>query len=261
MDMQTRINRYWSKRAQEFSQCRLIDLASPQKARWLKLIKDNLPERDHAIRTLDVGTGAGFYAFLLSELGCKVKAIDYSEDMIDQAKENAKLLGYPPIEFLKMDAQDMAFENGSFDFIISRNVTWTLPNPEKAYGEWCRVLSPGGVIMNFDANYGHMFKVADETGATEKQNQKWEASDYKSIGTRPDMIRERNDIAKQLKICNAVRPQWDVDVLIRNGVSSVCVNVGIMERIFPGSAMSHNSSNNQDTEFPDMHMFLVKAVK
>ena len=37
--------------------------------------------------------------------------------------------------------------------IVTRNLTWNLPHPEKAYGEWCRVLKPGGLLLNFDANW------------------------------------------------------------------------------------------------------------
>ena len=38
--------------------------------------------------------------------------------------------------------------------IVSRNLTWTLPDAEHAYQEWFRVLKPGGVMINLDANYG-----------------------------------------------------------------------------------------------------------
>ena len=38
--------------------------------------------------------------------------------------------------------------------MISRNLTWTLPHVRHAYGEWVRVLKKGGVLLNFDANYG-----------------------------------------------------------------------------------------------------------
>lgn len=262
MDMQTRIDRYWSKRAQEFSQCRLIDLAGPQRSRWSELIRENLPAKGGRLRALDVGTGAGFYAFLLAELNCDVTAIDYSQDMIHEAKGNAELLGFPPVAFLQMDAQNLEFEDEAFDFIISRNVTWTLPDPEKAYAQWCRVLTPGGVIMNFDANYGHMFKVSDETGETERQCASWEKSDRKSIGTRPDMIRERNDIAKQLYICNYSRPQWDIDVLLKNGMTCVSVDMGISDRILPEAfAMRRSTEKAMDNAAPDPRMFLVKAMK
>ena len=53
-----------------------------------------------------------------------------------------------------MDAENPEFPEGTFDVIISRNLTWTLPHVSHAYGEWLRVLKKGGVLLNFDANYG-----------------------------------------------------------------------------------------------------------
>ena len=42
--------------------------------------------------------------------------------------------------FLVMDAEKLEFEDASFDMVISRNLTWTLPHAEEAYQEWKRVL-------------------------------------------------------------------------------------------------------------------------
>ena len=47
--------------------------------------------------------------------------------------------------------------DNTFDMIVSRNVTWNLEHPDRAYYEWMRVLKPGGVLLNFDANWYHHF--------------------------------------------------------------------------------------------------------
>lgn len=268
MSMQERINNYWSKRAEEFSQFRLLDLAGPQRHVWSQLIKENLPKRDGKIKALDTGTGAGFYAFILADLGCETVGIDYSQDMIDQANANAAMLKYPPIEFRQMDAQSMDYRDETFDFIISRNVTWTVPEPEKVYEEWFRLLTPGGVIINIDANYGYVFKKADESGWTEKQNENWGKDGLNWIGTRPDMVRERNDIAKQLSIAAEVRPQWDLNLMLNLGFSEVGVTTNIMGKLFPeiGREMEKAKSKeenpfNEDPNGPDTRIFLLKGVK
>ena len=54
-----------------------------------------------------------------------------------------------------MDAENLYFADNTFDVVISRNLTWTLPNPQKAYSEWYRVLKPQGILLNFDADYGN----------------------------------------------------------------------------------------------------------
>lgn len=265
MEMQERINAYWSKRAEEFSQLRLLDLAGPQHRVWRNIMTQNLPKREGKIRALDTGTGAGFYAFILAELGCETTGIDYSQEMIDQARATAVRLHCPPIAFLRMDAQNMSFEDESFDFIISRNVTWTVPDPAKVYSEWFRLLTPGGVLMNIDANYGYIFKKADESGWTEKHNAKWEQSANKRLGTRPDMVNERNDFAKKLSITSERRPQWDLDLMLRLGFREVTARANYMEVMFPDvpqiDPLGGEKPFELDDDAPDIRIFMVKGMK
>ncbi len=118
--------------------------------------------------------------------------------------------------------------------------------------------------MNFDANYGHEFKVADETHETEKQIEKFKESEHQSIGTSPEMIRERNDIARQLYICNYARPQWDVDILIRNGISMITIDTDISKKTFPGFDKFFGikkETGKLDKDTPIKQMFMVKAIK
>lgn len=259
-----RINTYWSKRAGEFSEVRLQMLAGPTRLTWEAFLKENFPKKEGKIRALDTGTGAGFYAFMLAELGCEVTAIDYSDAMIEEAKKNAELLHYPPITFLQMDAQNMTFPDESFDFIFSNNVTWTVPAPEKVYAEWYRLLAPGGVVVNLDANYGYVFKVADESGWTEKMNKKYVEEGQTGIGQRPDMVRERNDITRELSITKEFRPQWDLDRMYRLGFSSVYAEANINARLFPqmfGGAKAPGGFPKSDENAPDTRVFMVKGVK
>ena len=169
MEMQERIDQYWSRRAEEFGDARYADMQGRKKKNWAKLISEHIPRKDGGpLRVLDLGTGAGFFAFILRELGCLVTAVDYSGEMIKNAEKNAEKLGFSDIRFLQMDAQKLEFEDGSFDFIFTRNVTWTLPDPARAYAEMVRVLAPGGRLMNADANYSAGFRIMDEKGWTEK---------------------------------------------------------------------------------------------
>ncbi|WP_180994555.1 class I SAM-dependent methyltransferase [Clostridium sp. chh4-2] len=261
MEIKERIEKYWSRRAEEFSQARLADLNSSQKDMWLNVITSYLPEKD-IIKALDLGTGAGFYAFLLKDLGCEVTGIDYSPAMIEEAEKNSSLLGYgDDIHFLQMDAQKLEFADESFDFIISRNVTWTLPDPRKAYEEMCRVLTPGGRILNFDANYGQAFAAADEAGLTEEQR-KWSSGGYEYTPQSMDMIRERNDIAKSLSICSCIRPQWDVDVLLKNGMQKIWLDVNFGNKIYGDKKVYGNSFEPEKKKtLPTAPIFMVGAQK
>ena len=230
MEMIERINDYWSKRADEFGDARYTDMQGKKRKLWTDLIKKNLPEKN-TVCALDLGTGAGFFSFLLSDLGCSVTAIDYSEEMLKNARQNAEKLGYPNIVYRQMDAQALEFEDESFDFIFTRNVTWTLPDPEKAYAEMVRVLKSGGRIMNADANYAASFKVMDEKGLTEKVADNGE-SPYANPARSLEMLRERNDIARSLYIAEEFRPAWDVRVLMKYGMARFKIEADVNHNVF-----------------------------
>ena len=232
MDMMERINAYWSRRAEEFSDNRRKDLQGGLRQVWTEILKAYLPEKEN-IRALDLGTGAGFFAFQLADLGCDVIGIDYSEAMISHAIQNGRDLRYDGVRFCRMDAQELKFEDESFDFIFTRNVTWTLPDPEKAYAEMSRVLAPGGRLLNGDANYGAGFRKADADGLTEKLHREITDSKYEHPAKGLTMIRERNAIADQLYVSDQRRPQWDVDVLLRHGISRISIDMKIAERVYP----------------------------
>ena len=61
-----------------------------------------------------VGTGADLELINYSDLD--ITAIDYSPDMLGKARKKFK---NSTITFLEMDAQNMQFDNESFDYVIA----------------------------------------------------------------------------------------------------------------------------------------------
>ena len=120
--------------------------------RWIREITEILPGHKK-LKILDVGCGTGYFSILLSKLGHQVTGIDLTPDMIEKGKLLAEE-EHASCELVVMDAEQLQFADDSFDVVISRNLTWTLPHPEKAYKEWLRVLKKGGILLNFDADYG-----------------------------------------------------------------------------------------------------------
>lgn len=230
MEMQERINNYWSKRADEFGDARYMDMQGRKRENWTNLIRQHLPVKK-PIRALDLGTGAGFFAFILHDLGCQVTGIDYSEKMLQNAYKNCERLGYSGIRFHQMDAQDLQFDDESFDFIFTRNVTWTLPDPAKAYREMYRVLAAGGKLMNADANYSAGFKKMDSAGLKVKAAVE-PAVHYQHPAASPEMIRERNDIAQSLYIADEKRPAWDINILSDCGFSRFWIDMDVNRNVF-----------------------------
>lgn len=102
---------------------------------------------------LDLGSGAGFDTFLaakkVGENG-KVIGVDFSEEMIKKAKQNAKEYDYKNTEFRLGDIEKLPVEDNSVDVIISNCVINLAPNKEKVFEESYRVLKKGGKMFVSD---------------------------------------------------------------------------------------------------------------
>ena len=158
MELLDKIEEYWTGRAEGYSQVNQGELATEQREKWKKNLMSHLKgKKPEETKVLDIGTGPGFFAIILAEAGYQVTAVDYTEEMLKEAKQNAgKLAG--KIHWQQMDAQNLTFESETFDVVVSRNLTWNLEKPEKAYGEWDQSSEKGGILLNYDANwYHHLF--------------------------------------------------------------------------------------------------------
>ena len=93
-------------------------------------------------------------ALILVQLGLDglPSGIPYRVPVLDIEVFAVGVCGYGIVP-VSGDAEKLDFADESFDVVISRNLTWTLPHPIDAYQEWMRVLKKGGVLINFDAEY------------------------------------------------------------------------------------------------------------
>lgn len=234
-----RIANYWTKRSEDFTTLRHKELDSYMADRWKDEILPKIP-KGADLKVLDVGTGSGFFAFLLEKCGYQVTGIDLTAAMVEEARNWAREIG-SRAEFFVMDAEELLFKDEVFDIIVTRNLTWTLPNPQRAYREWMRVLKPEGVLLNFDGNYG-------AEGLQEKVELP-ENHAHKSIES--SMIIENELIKSQLEISRHVRPAWDVEILQKTGFERLEIDFGVSRRVY----------RQIDEFFNPTPLFCIKAVK
>ncbi len=212
--IEDRVKHYWTLRARDFGSVRRNELENQMSWRWLEEIQNFLPD-GKKLDILDVGTGTGFFAVLLAEEGHRVQGVDLTPAMLEEAKQLADERQLD-IVFCQMDAQNLEYEDKSFDVVLSRNLSWTLPDPEQAYKEWHRVLRPGGILLNFDANYGDYVRSESLQNASVSSD-----SPYGHVGMTEELAQENVGITLAMEISREVRPAWDLDVLTRIGFQDV----------------------------------------
>lgn len=98
-------------------------------------------------KILFVGVGTGADLELISHEKLNITAIDFSNEMLDKAKNKFK---DSSIQFFKMDAQNMSFKDNQFDVVVGSLVLSVVPDADKCLKEMIRVLKPNGKIIIFD---------------------------------------------------------------------------------------------------------------
>jgi arsenite methyltransferase len=96
---------------------------------------------------IDLGSGAGNDCFIArSEAGenGKIIGIDFTEAMINKARQNAENLGFNNVEFRQGDIEHMPVTSNTADVVVSNCVLNLVPNKDNVFKEIFRVLKPGG---------------------------------------------------------------------------------------------------------------------
>ncbi|PAE44047.1 class I SAM-dependent methyltransferase [Bacillus sp. 7884-1] len=99
-------------------------------------------------KVLELGSGTGINFPLYHNVD-KVIAIEPSQPMIDRSliKKKAAVV---PIEIVKASAENLPFEDCTFDTVVATLVFCTIPNVEKAINELKRVCKPNGKVLLFE---------------------------------------------------------------------------------------------------------------
>lgn len=95
---------------------------------------------------LDVGCGTGVTTITARRTGAKVTGLDLTPQLLARAQEHATIAGIDDITWKEGDAENLPFQDGEFDVVISQWGHMFAPQPEVAIGQMLRVLKPGGTI-------------------------------------------------------------------------------------------------------------------
>lgn len=113
-------------------------------------------------KVLDVACGSGNLAVVAARLGADVTGLDLADNLVEAAKKRAEKLGLD-IKFEQGDAENLPYDDDSFEIVMSMYGVMFAPRPEMIASELVRVCKPGGRIAM--ANWtpesfaGQMFKL------------------------------------------------------------------------------------------------------
>jgi len=98
-------------------------------------------------RVLEVGVGTGL-SLPMYPAGVRITGIDVSREMLDKARARVERRGLTNVEaLLEMNAETMAFPDGSFDRVVAMYVVSVVDRPARVLHELQRVCKPGGEIF------------------------------------------------------------------------------------------------------------------
>lgn len=222
MNLQEKITNGWEISAKGYSNIVQDDFHSPGREIWTDEILSRAPQKG-PMEILDVGTGPGVFATILSLAGHHLTGIDISPKMLEQAKANSARYGVSPT-YLLMNSQELTFAENSFDMIVSRDVVWIMEHPEEVYASWLRILKPGGRIVVFDSGHNK----DDFLTKFDHNNEAYREEYRQKFGREPAVSFEQGQYEaargwkRELKLTYESRPEWDVAALERLGYKNVC---------------------------------------
>jgi len=96
-------------------------------------------------RVLDVACGTGVVAITAGRAGARASGLDLTPQLLERARENAQLATVE-IDWREGDAEELPFDDSSFDVVVSQFGHMFAPRPDVVLNEMLRVLKPGGTI-------------------------------------------------------------------------------------------------------------------
>ena len=97
--------------------------------------------------SLEIGAGTGYFSLNLLQLGAieRATATDIAPGMLDSLSASARRIGVE-VATARAEAEELPFEDESFDLVCGHAILHHIPKLERAFGEFFRVLRPGGTV-------------------------------------------------------------------------------------------------------------------
>ena len=99
-------------------------------------------------KILEIGVGAGVDFSNWVDAGAVATGVDLTDAGLEHTRNQLRLVNAPPdqYELMRGDAENLPFDDESFELVYSWGVLHHTPDTPRAFAEAFRVLRPGGVI-------------------------------------------------------------------------------------------------------------------
>ena len=210
----------------------------------LKLLADwKIPA---GARLLDVACGAGQIAIPAARAGVQATGLDIAPNWIEQARARATAEGLA-VQFDEGDAEQLPYEDASFDVTVSLVGAMFAPRPKRVAAELVRVTRPNGriIMVNWTPTsfVGQMFKaiarhVPPPAGVPSAM-----------LWGVEDTVRERlRDGIRALELIRRTYPQFDYPFGVPEAVEFYRQNYGPVHRAFATLDAEGQKSLRRDLE-------------
>jgi phosphatidylethanolamine/phosphatidyl-N-methylethanolamine N-methyltransferase len=111
--------------------------------RIVRVIRSLGIEPGARVLELGVGTGLSLEAY---PQHCQVTGIDLAPEMLERAQDRVNRNGWRHVTLQQGDAQNLAFADDAFDYVMAFHVVSVVPDPQRMMAEAQRVCRPGGLL-------------------------------------------------------------------------------------------------------------------
>jgi ubiquinone/menaquinone biosynthesis C-methylase UbiE len=184
---------------------------------------------------LEIGSGTGYFSLNLVQLGVieRLTATDISPGMLKRLAATATALGLDGVTTVSTEAEELPFEDESFDLVLGHAVLHHIPDLDRAFAEFRRVLRPGGMI----AFAGEPSRYGDRLAALPKRTGMLVAPAWRRLtGARRRAVAE----AEQ-SVGHALESEVDVHAFAPADLRSLLARTGFEQRRVGGEELLANA--------------------
>jgi len=185
-------------------------------------------------QALEIGAGTGYFSLNLASQGLikNLTATDISPGMLKSLRKTAKTLGVP-VKTAITEAEVLPFPDDKFDVVLGHAVLHHIPNLDKAFSEFFRVLKPGGVIVFC----GEPSRYGDRLAAVPKRTGSFVAPAWRKLVGAETLTHSEEELADDE---HSLEPEVDVHAFVPSDLRAIPPRVGFEDTKVRGEELVAN---------------------